>query len=147
MEFLFETVDRFGKVIGCLGIFRKACFFCLFQSCLEVCRLDLFQTLVSGQDIHGQFLEVDQVLLIELIQQGDVLHQCDLMVLQDLDDLVDIGVGTVVFGLESVDLVGILLEQFLEESVFFIDVEVAQFRDQFQQGITDGVDVLGLDVL
>ena len=69
------------------------------------------------------------------------------MVLQDLDDLVDVGVGAVVFGLESVDLVGILLEQFLEESVFFIDVEVAQFRDQFQQGITDGVDVLGLDVL
>ena len=38
--------------------------------------------MLAGQDIHGQFLEICQVLLVHLIQHRGILQQSDLMLLQ-----------------------------------------------------------------
>ena len=82
--------------------------------------------MTAGQKVHGQLLEVGEVQLVELVERGRVLHELHLMALEGLGDLVDVGLGGVVAGLERRDLVRRLLEQAEEALVVVIHVEVLE---------------------
>lgn len=103
----------------------------------------LGQALAAGQKVHGQLLEVGEVQLVELVERGRVLHELHLMTLEGLGDLVDIGLGGVVAGLERRDFVRRLLEQAEEALVVVIHVEVLELGHYSGDKIARLAQILG----
>ena len=65
--------DYFGLIFGGLGILRQSRSLGFGRKLRQLLLPHLFQLLLPCQNIHGQFLKVNQVLVIHLVQNGDIL--------------------------------------------------------------------------
>ena len=126
MQLLLEAVTGSGEFLHRLGVLGGAGGLSLGGQFGQLALAHLGQALTAGQKVHGQLLEIGEVQLVELVERGRVLHELHLMALEGLGDLVDVGLGGVVAGLERRDLVRRLLEQAEEALVVVIHVEVLE---------------------
>ena len=103
------------------------------------------QLFPPGQNIHGQLLIVVEVLIIHLIQHGDILHQCQLVVFQSLCNPIHIGFGLAVLQLHGFNGVGSPLEQ-SRQSLFLLGrLNALEFADQIGNHVANLAHVLGTD--
>ena len=142
VELLFEPVAQAHQIVVGLRILREAGLLRLLAQLLHLGGADVGQTLLAGQNVHGQFLVVLQVQLIHLVEHGHILEQGDLMVLQILGDLVHVGLDLAVLGLHDLQLVAGLLEQPLQALLLLVLAEALQLHHQTAQILADLAHVL-----
>ena len=104
------------------------------------------ELLLPGQDVHGQLLEIIQVQLIHLVQHGGVLKERYLMLLHDLTDSVDVGLGLIVFYLQVFQSVAALFEK-SKEPLFLLLVKILKLADHAGQHLADLPHILGAHVI
>ena len=146
VDLLLKAVAQVGVVVVSLGILLSAGLGGLLAQFLEGDGASLLQSLLAGQDIHGQFLVVFGVQLIHLVQHGDVLHQGDLMALQNAHDLVHVDLGLGVGDLDGFQLVALLLEE-AEEALLLLLTEALQLHYQRGESVADLAQILGADIV
>ena len=130
-----HTLGRLD-VLGAAGLARG------FVELLELAFAHLGQALAAGQQVHGEFLEVGHVQVVELVQRGAVLQQRHLIALKCAYDLVDVGVGLVVASLQRAHLGGLLLEQ-AEEALLLLGVEALELGDHVHDQLARFAQILG----
>ena len=134
MDLFLKAVAERIQVLGRLGILRQISSLSLGNKLRQFCGTDLFQFLLSRQDIHGKLFKVIQVQGIHLIHSGRVLHQLDLMFFQHINDLTDVGLCLGVFIFHGFQFVRTSFKEAHNAFPLFFRVEAFQFRDYiFQQ--------------
>ena len=109
---------------------------------LKVCGSYQFQLFLARHDVHGKFLEVRQVLLVHLIQYGDVLEQLTLMSLQCVADFIDIDLSFFVFCFHRGKFVAAAFEEGEWPLFFLRGVESAELCDNTRQQVADLAEIL-----
>ena len=145
VELLLKAVDEVGIVVGRLGVLGLAALLGLAAQLGQGAVLLFSQLLPARQNIHGQLLIVFQILVVHLVQHGDVLHQGDLVLLQRLGDPVHVGLGLAVLELHLLHGVVGPLEQTGKALLLLRRVDALQLRHQVRQHVADLAHVLGAD--
>ena len=139
---------RVSQILGGLGVLGQLAGLSLVAGLLQLVGAEVLQALLAGHDVHGQLLEVAQVLIVQLVQHGDVLQKLDLMLLQALDDLVDVDLGLVILGLQHLEAAGLLLEQPEQAALLLlVGIEALELHHQVGDHVAHLVQVLGAHVL
>ena len=146
VQLLFKPVAHSHQIIVGLRILGKAGLLRLLPQLLQLTGTHVRQTLLTGQDVHGQLLIILQVQLIHLVEHGHVLQQRDLMVLQILGDLVHVGLDLAVLRLHGLQLVARLLEQAEQALLLLVLAEALQLHHQTAQILADLAHVLVADI-
>ena len=145
VDFLFEPVALLRQVSGRLGVLGQARPLGGGLQLLQFPVPDLLELLLSGQDIHGQLLEVGQILVVHFVQHGGVFQKPDLVLLQGGADLLYVHFRLGVFAFHDLQFVGLLLEK-AEEALFFFLVQAFQLTHDVYQQVAYLAQVLGADV-
>ena len=144
VQLLFKALALVGQVAGRLGVLRQAGGLGLVHGLLQLPCTHLGQLLFTGQNVHAELLEVGHVQVIHLVQHGDVLEQLHLMGLQHALDILHVGLGLVVLGLEGVELVALFLEEAQNALLLlFACVKALQLANQVGDHIAHFAQVLG----
>ena len=144
-EFLLKAVAHGSVVIGLLSILRQSGRIGLVIKVLQGGGPFFRQLLLTGQNVHGQLFEIVQVLVVHLVQQGDILQQNHLMVFQLTGNLVHIGFRLVIAGAHGLEIGGCLLEYAAQALLLFRRREALEFRHQRRDHIAQFTHVLGPD--
>ena len=145
IDLLLKTITHLSEISDCLSVLRKSGALCLLAQSGELHFQSLLQLLLACKNIHGQFLKVDQIQLIHLIQHGSILQQRDLMLLQFLGDSVDICLSLVIFCLHGRELVPALLEESEESFALLLITDRPQLTEHGGQHISNLSEILGAD--
>ena len=108
---------------------------CLFSLCLELreCnRLCLLKSQLAGLDVHRNFLEVEFVLVIELVELSDVLEELLFMAFKQFDESVDVGLCCAVLGFESLEVLLSAAEQLAKEALLLFAVALELYEQGCQ---------------
>ena len=147
VELLLKALAHSVHIVGRLGVLGEAGAFGLLHQGRQHFLLHLAQLALARQDIHGQFLEVAQVQVIHLIQNGDVLQQLNLVVLQDCGDLLHIDFYFIILGFHAGNFIPCFFEKAEEALFLFLNVEALELRHQAGNGVSDFPQVLGAHIL
>ena len=148
MELLLKPAAQVGKIIIGLGVLLGSAGGRLLPQLLQVVGPQILQTLLAGDDIHGEFFVVLGIQFIHLVQHGDVLHQYHLVVLQNPDDLIYIDLGLGIAGLHRLQFVSLLLEKAEQAALFLLILtKIFQFHHQVGQGLAHLAQILGPDAV
>ena len=104
------------------------------------------QLLFTGENVHGQLLEILQVLIVHLIQQGGILHENHLVLLQLLGNAIHIFFGLLIFDFHVLKVVGSLFEH-TEEALLLLLLggEALELPQKIGDHIAQLPHVLGAD--
>ena len=130
IELFLKPLALIGQVPGRLGVLGQAAALGLVHGLLQLLGPHLLQLFLARQNIHGQLFEIGHVQLVHLVQHGDILEQLHLVALQHGLDVLHVGLGLVVLGLELVQLVGLFLEEAKDPLFLLGGVEALQLADQ-----------------
>ena len=128
-KLLLKAIASCRKLLHGLGVLGGAARLRLGVKLSQITLAHRGQTLTASQQVHGEFLEVGKVKLVELIKGGRILHKSDLMLLKRLGNLIDVGLGGVIAVLQRRQLVRLTLEQGEEALLLVIGIEAAQLGD------------------
>ena len=145
MELLLKPVQQIGKVVAGLGVLLRAGLGGLLPQLDQVVGPEILQPLLAGDDIHGQLFIILGVQLIHLVEHGDVLHQSHLVIFQDLDDAVHIGLRLGIAGLHDLQLVALFLEQ-PGQALLLRLAKGLQLAHQLAEGVAHLAQVLSSNV-
>ena len=147
VDLLFKPVAQVHQIVIGLCVLCRAGLLRLLAKLLQLAAAYRLQPLLTGQNVHGQFLVVLQVQLIHLVEHGHVLEQRDLVLLQRLGDLLHVGLHLAVLGLHALQSVPGLLEQAHEALLFFAVAEALQLHHQTAQVLPDLAQILAANVI
>mgnify|MGYP006966654030 CR=1 FL=1 len=105
----------------------------------------LGQLLFTGQNIHGQFLEVLQIPLIHLIHHGHIFQQCDLVLFQFAGNAVNVDLRRCKAALHLFGVDLCLAEQ-ARDALLFRLVHRLELDEQAGEHIADLAQIAGLDL-
>ena len=146
VELFLKAVAHIGQVAGGLGILGQLGTLGLLLGGFQLIGTHIGQLLFAGQNVHRQLFEVDEVVLVHLIEHGNVLHQDDLVIFQLRLDALDVFVGAVIAGLELLDAVGRLFEEAQNTlGLLGVGVKALQFGNQAGDKLAGLAHILGLD--
>ena len=144
VELFFEALALIAQILGGLRVLRQAGSAGLFARGGQIGGTHLFQAALARLDVHGEFLKIVQVLLIELLEQGDVLEQRDLVGFQRGGDGIDVHFHLIVARFQRLDLVAAALEPAENPLVLFlIGVKAFQLCHQVGDHLAHFAHVLG----
>ena len=141
-SFFLKTDAEIFQIFCRLSVFCKAGELCLVFLLLKVCGSYQFQLFLACHDVHGKFFEISQILLVHLIQYGDVLEQLTLMSLQGVADFIDIDLGFFVFCLHRGEFVAAAFEEGEWTLLFLRGVKSAELCDNACQKVADLAEIL-----
>ena len=147
MELFLKPIAQRRHIVGRLRILRQPRFLGLFHQRRQLLGAHLLQLSLASQNVHGQLLEIGQIELVHLIQQGNVLHKLDLMILQHGADLIHIDRSLVVLGAHGGDFIGGLFEEAEKTALLLRIVHIPQLADQVGHHLPDLAQILGAYVL
>ena len=145
VELLFEPDAFVFKIIGRLRILRQIRSLGLCAQLMQRGAAGLGQLLLTGQNIHGQLLEVLQVPLVHLIHHGYVLQQRDLVLFQLPGDAVDIDLRRREAALHLLGVDLCLAEQ-ARDALLFRLVHRLELDEQAGEHIADLAQIAGFDL-
>ena len=146
MNLFLEAVDLILEILDRLSVLRKSGSLSSRAFLRKLAILDHLDLFLAGQNVHREFLIIYKVGLIHLVQGRDILHEEDLMLLQGLGHLLDVGIGAVVLDFQFLHLfLGLFKDT--EETFFFflIRVEVSQITDNAGEHVAHLAEVTRLD--
>ena len=144
VQLFLKALALVRQITGGLSILGQTGLLGLVHGLLQLVCTDLGQLFLAGQDIHAQLLEVGHVQLIHLIQHGDVFQQLHLMALQHGLDVLHVGLGLVVLGLQVVQLIALLFEEAQNALLLLlIGIKALQLPDEVGDHIAYLAQILG----
>ena len=148
MNLLLKPVAGISQIIGLLCVFRQSAALGCLNHLRQVLTANFLQLLFPCQNIHSQLFEMNHVLFIQLIQQGNIAHQRNLMIFQRFGNLVDIQFRLIIASFHLFHLVRRFLKH-AEQAFFFFFIrrEAFQLTDQIRHHFTDFTEIFCSDIL
>ena len=146
VDLLLKPVALVGQIPCFLGIFSQARLLSDGLQLHQLAGTNLLELLLARQDVHGQFLEIGQILVIQLIQHSRILQQPHLVLLQGIADFGNIHFRLGEAGLHGLQLVRLLLKQ-AQQALLLLGIEALQLAHHIHDQIAHLTQVLGAHIV